>query len=680
MGKTILELFRSRNENTGEVAEKKYAPRDSKEIGIQTNSFLINNSSVYAINLARRNFGNRIGETFLEEDGLLGVGGVGIRPLYTLSTPVLYGTDVLRLETQRTDQTEGMKNSANGSEGSGGLLGGGIQKLKKATTSGLEKLGVQFPADINPTAVYENSELKNTKNISETPSILSEFKGDAAGNLAGKVLSQPATPDQLVTNAAGAAVSGIKTKVRGAIFGEKSTTGFADGDVSIARGTTINYGSSDDATPKATINISRDASGRRYSKTFNLPLPGDDTVQRKDGGFVKSNDYNESSEGFRGLARKYKSGILIDHTARRVRGIGGSNLYSKTFTVSTGSVDVNEFDKNNNVRYGGDTPKPNWINASIEGNLETTDDPGLAAKTPNVQLPHITDRVTSEGVSKYSLLRNNNHNGETKDIVNQSLSVRRGMQNGADIINQSGVIDVTNTRRTEGGQALKPDGTNATSNLGWYHDFIPLKINRLNDNKTIYFRSTITGLTETFSPSWDSANKFIGNPFNYYTYSGIERSVSFNLKVYALNGREMISMWDKLKFLAELTYPAGYTNTSAVVPPFIKFTLGSFYDRKEGFIESLTYTVDDNTPWEVGLNTVKPKPTIRENPPNQGYFFDSVGNSSVETKLRGRVDGTPLDNYRLPMIVDVQMAVKFVESRSNTTNAKLYDFGKPGSA
>ena len=36
-------------------------------------------------------------------------------------------------------------------------------------------------------------------------------------------------------------------------------------------------------------------------------------------------------------------------------------------------------------------------------------------------------------------------------------------------------------------------------------------------NEVTNFRGTITGLSETISPSWDSA-KFSGNPFDFYTY------------------------------------------------------------------------------------------------------------------------------------------------------------------
>jgi hypothetical protein len=590
MGKTILELFQTRNDKTGDIAQKKYDIRDSKEREIQTNSGLINNTAVYPTNLLRRSLGVRGSETALEQES------VGIRPLYTFATPVLHGTDVLRLETQRTDQTEGMKNSANGGGGTDGLLGGGIQSVKKATISGLSKLGIKIPSDLNPTNYVEN--LEKIKNKSETPVELAKFKGSGEGNVLGKAIAQGGTPEQIVKNAAGAAVSAIKQKARGAIFGERSTTGFADPDTSIANGTTINYGSSDDAVPTfegvitdTRVILAKNANGRRYSKTFNLPQKSDDSVLDSNGNFVESTSYNESAEGFNGLAKKYRSGIVRSDSVRNP-GVGQSTSYSK----------LTKLDKS----------------------------------------------------------------GQTGNISEQSLEARRGMKNGSDIINQSGVYRSGNTT---GGEAVDIGGPK--TRLGWYYDFVPLKINRLSDNKTIYLRSTITGLSETFSPSWDSA-KFIGNPFNYYTYSGIERSVSFNLKVYALNGREMVSMWDKLEFLSSLTYPAGYQDTTSyIIPPFIKFTLGSMYDRKEGFIESLTYTIDDNTPWETGIGILPIEPNS-----NYDNNFRNVANTR---SINGRP--TPeniksLDNYRLPMIVDVQMNVKFVESRNNTKD-KLYAFGQP---
>jgi hypothetical protein len=154
-------------------------------------------------------------------------------------------------------------------------------------------------------------------------------------------------------------------------------------------------------------------------------------------------------------------------------------------------------------------------------------------------------------------------------------------------------------------------------------DFITLKFD------TTQFRATVTGLTETFSPSWDS-NKFVGSPFNYYTYTGIERSVSFNFKVFSLNIQEHNNAWNKLQYLAKKTYPIGYADYG-VVAPIIDFTMTDLYSRKKSFIESLSFTIDDNYPWEVFV-----------------------------------------EGLRLPHIIDVAITLKFIEQRGD--EAKLYDF------
>jgi hypothetical protein len=194
-------------------------------------------------------------------------------------------------------------------------------------------------------------------------------------------------------------------------------------------------------------------------------------------------------------------------------------------------------------------------------------------------------------------------------------------------------------------------------------DFVTLKFQLIDNDSTlpyttVYFKSTISGLTETFSPSWDSA-KFIGSAFNYYTYSGIERSVSFNFKVYSLSANEHKTAWNRLNFLSSLVYPTRFSGgAGAVVPPFIYLTLGSMYKKKEGFIESLTYTIDDNTPWQIGNTEV----TIPS----------STGAAKSDVAPRG---GTAdMKDYTLPMIVDVAITVKFVESRKTVSDRKFYPF------
>ena len=171
-------------------------------------------------------------------------------------------------------------------------------------------------------------------------------------------------------------------------------------------------------------------------------------------------------------------------------------------------------------------------------------------------------------------------------------------------------------------------------------DSIVLKFESVKQNKAVNFVSTITGLGESFSPGWTS-NKFIGNPFNFYTYEGIERSVSFSFKIFSLNPSEHKIAWDKLNFLTSLVYPQSYEGEAGyITAPFLKLTIGDMYKRKEGFIESLSYGIDDSTPW------------------NTEDEYESV-EGKIDTK-----------GYRLPRIINVETTFKFIETRNNTETGK----------
>jgi hypothetical protein len=115
----------------------------------------------------------------------------------------------------------------------------------------------------------------------------------------------------------------------------------------------------------------------------------------------------------------------------------------------------------------------------------------------------------------------------------------------------------------------------------------------------VQFRGTAKGITETFSPSWESI-KYNGRADQAYKYTTFERSVSFNFQAYATSRSEMKPMWKKLEYLSTMTMPqyggdAGYQGT------LVNFRLGSLYNGKLAFIESLSYTMSDETPWEISM-------------------------------------------------------------------------------
>jgi len=245
-----------------------------------------------------------------------------------------------------------------------------------------------------------------------------------------------------------------------------------------------------------------------------------------------------------------------------------------------------------------------------------------------------------------------------------NLDVNRGYQKNDD----GGVrfADTMNAQLPYIGDAPKIGDTSIED-----MDLIRLKFSSPSraNNKGIsaLFRATITGLTETITPTWEP-NKFIGNPFNFYTYSSIEKTLGFTFKVYSSNQMEHIAMWERLNFLTSLAYPQGYID-GVVISPFIRFTMGDLYRDKDCVIESLTYTVSDDATWEIGIAQLERNSLSNwiRNGNAERTVFSATNDDGVE-------DFTSKDirNYKLPSVVEVAITLKIVDDRNSIKGYKFY--------
>jgi hypothetical protein len=592
MATTILDLFKNKELSGGKTAKETYRVRNSKDMGIQTNSVILNNSSVYIVNALRRTniplIDQRKTETLFEQEL------TGLRPLYQLSSPFIYGTAFLRITQQRSPQTEQMKRAVVGGESNDGIVGSFLNRAVDKTKTTLEnlpgKLAVKFPTQLNPTSYSDRLKIHDKSQI---PTILTDIKGSAEGNLLGKLLSQPQTPNQLVRNAAGAAIGALKNKARGVLFGERSTTGFNVPENNGAVLQTINYGSDKFTSTRPDPTGVIDAGGSTYSSGFIKPTSLDIQSSKLLDSSLENLKIRSVNQGIRKLKE--------DGDSFSVKYINEKDEVEAEISLPTGK-------------------------ATFDTMGETADEfTGLVNKVPAIILPHVEKRKKF-GYSLYSQMKN-----ET------SLEATRGFSNGTTVDGQpipNSTRDDINRTTVFSSDVDNIVGDNKSVDS---LNFIPLKFTLIDGGKTIHFRSIIDGVSETFSPSWDPS-KFIGSPFNHYTYSGVERSLSFNLKVMATTSTEMKTNWERLSFLASMTYPSSYNDNSSINPPFIKFTLGNMYIGKEGFIENLSFSVDDTAGWEVGLNS-------------------------------------GMEKYKLPKKIDVTIGIKFLETRKNSNSYKtLYAF------
>jgi hypothetical protein len=167
----------------------------------------------------------------------------------------------------------------------------------------------------------------------------------------------------------------------------------------------------------------------------------------------------------------------------------------------------------------------------------------------------------------------------------------------------------------------------------------------------IPFEGTITGLSEDVVPEWTNF-RYLGSPFKVNRYQGVERSLKFNLKLYYLTNGQKQNMVKKINYLKSLAFPydeisemkyGGETQTSqyAYSPNLLNVSIGDMYPNIFGFIENLSFSVEDNTTW----------------PSN----FDD-----------------PTDTFMYPSIVDVSIGIKIIENHKTDTNGGItkykYDF------
>lgn len=570
---TLKDLFKTKKIDGNLTAEQKYDIRNSKDVPVIDG---------FAINALRRSpAAIRTRETRLEEEL------IGVRAIRGLRSPILYGTDILRLKEKTTPILNEMKLGASGTQAQdGGLVGKGLAQLTGGKIKSLQqlkvkaeqtvkqisnKLGLNFPEAKIPTRIVNDFEFTRAS-PHELVDTLKKIKLEGEGNTPGRILAsalKSSTPNQIGNKIVGEALRVGKQQLKKAIFGSNeinfgSIT--AQPNIGIGRGRNINLGPFGELPGPKTVYTNRDRTSvgdknikgelPRYTKHV-IPT-ADDILEKNDLATIYADRYNDIA--------------ALDP--------GEMNLLNRS--VSAASIPV-----------GPSSPRFERYSARR----------GYA---------------NQEQKSGYELEKN--------------IETSRGMTSKSDYLNKLGPYSSPNG-------AYQTDGTNK-----FYedYDFVPLRFYSIAKETAVNFRATLTGLNENLSPSWES-NKTLGNPFSYYTYSGIERSVTFTFKIFSLNAEEHKQAWEKINFLTGLVYPAngiGVSGNVFITPPFLKLTLGDMFKNAEGFIETLSYNVDDSYPWEIG--------------------FDIDRTSDVE-------------NYKLPRILNVDVTYKFLDTMGDS-----YSIGEDG--
>ena len=579
---TLEQLFKNRDLGAGQTAEQKYAVRNANKIELSSNSPVINTTTMKLVNRLRSGNGSTLEETVLEQET------TGIRILGTLSQPLLYGPELGRMVLRETAPLAEMK-----LESSGALPSGPIGKVfKSVRTFATKTLGI--PTLATPTFTKNFSDptkgsLETTNNIQKDyQKVLTDIKDSSNGSLLGRLLKgglgSLTDPDQLKSKVIGEAMKFGKGLLRDKLVGGGNAPSQNNYDFNKFPAFASGVKIVRNYGPNTQNNLLSATSAGTSLTTFASSLP---------------NFVSDSGNFFDAGGSSYSSFFKPSITTVETKNFGILGKETSTFALPSKFVEKSE-DSEENREFGllKNSPFPD-----IELNKEIN----RGGKLTKAKIKKRKDEI--DGLT------------ENKDAR----------------FNPSSFGIALNSKES---YEIK-DGDTSVDDL----DSVVLKFESVKQNKAVNFLATITGLGESFSPSW-SSNKFIGNPFSFYTYDGLDRSVTFTFKVFSVNPQEHISVWNKVNFLSSLVYPQAFESEAGyVAAPFLKLTIGDLYKRKEGFIESLGYSFEDGTPWEIGGKT-----------------------SSVQ----GDID---MKGYVLPRVINIDTTFKFIEQRSSVEGGKYYSFG-----
>ena len=122
-----------------------------------------------------------------------------------------------------------------------------------------------------------------------------------------------------------------------------------------------------------------------------------------------------------------------------------------------------------------------------------------------------------------------------------------------------------------------------------------------NSKQFIHFRAFITSFSDSYGASW-SGQKYMGRGEQFYKYGGFSRDINIGFTVAAQSKPELMAQYKKLNFLASNLAPT-YSDEGYMGGPLVQLTMGGWCYELPGFIESLSLSVPQESPWEIGIDT-----------------------------------------------------------------------------
>jgi hypothetical protein len=152
-----------------------------------------------------------------------------------------------------------------------------------------------------------------------------------------------------------------------------------------------------------------------------------------------------------------------------------------------------------------------------------------------------------------------------------------------------------------------PPITIPNTNVQTINDLVKFRIQAIDGTNPdasdwMIFRAYVTQFSDSVDATWNPV-KYAGRGEDFYIYGGFGRKIQIGFKVAALSEKEMEPMYQKLNYLMGNLMPD--YNGTLMRGPLVKMTIGNWLDGQAGILNSLSYNVPQDSPWEIALTSDK---------------------------------------------------------------------------
>ena len=159
-------------------------------------------------------------------------------------------------------------------------------------------------------------------------------------------------------------------------------------------------------------------------------------------------------------------------------------------------------------------------------------------------------------------------------------------------------------------------GSPTPTDLDVRNDLVKFSIGILNNDgngnsRYMHFRSFIDSFDDSYSADWGET-QYVGRGDKFYNYKGFNRQINMGWTTYAQSKQELIPMYKKLNFLASSLAP-DYSSGGFMRGNLARLTVGGYLYNQLGIIKSITYTIPQESTWEIGIDDNGDfDPTVKE--------------------------------------------------------------------